>query len=1599
MRKICLLKQGLAVLLSLSMGLGPCAPGSFAAFAETSAVEAGMEEKAENTDADDEESSNSGTEGDTAPAESSENEDAAPAESSESKDTAPEEEETADGGDSEETSDGDSGETGDGSGEEGSDSGSAAGSGEDSESDGQKEDKEDLEDTSGDSVSGTDGSTDTEVTEAETGSGSEDAETSTAAETAGEGDSAPSEETEETVPADETVRLEETVPDLEETVSDEVETETVPEEVEIEPEIEAQENEVKSDRRVLQEEVDGTIVSVIYDEGVFPDNVTLEVRKVDEDSAEQEEIREKVEKAAGEESTGIFLSAFEIRVLDENQDEVEPDTEKGEAFVRFEGISIPDAEDAAFGIEDITMYGLEDGAGGRIRELETVDRLNAGEVSMMAEGTVADDVSGTEETKKEDHNEKSERIAAIGKISRLGIFILAIDAGTEELLRQDPLLVDYNLIYWGIDSEYKLTFSPVPLEDCSVAGGSFADINSYSFYLPPWHDYHEQVRSIAVEDSGGHKVAPLYLSNWFYECENAESIDLSGLDSSRTKDMEGVFRGCSSLTELDLSSFDTSSTDNFFQMFYGCSSLTELDLSCFDTSNAISMERMFSHCSSLTSLNIESFDTHNVQYMGEMFLNCSSLASIDTPVLDTSNVVNMFGMFRGCKSLESLDLSSFQTGNVENMMWMFLECGKLTSLDISSFETGQVTNMGGMFESCYGLKSLDLTAFVTDKVTNMSSMFYGCSDLVSLDLSSFDTRAVTNMKSMFYNCISLPGLDLTSFDTGAVEDMSTMFYGCGMLSRIWAGPEWSTEKVNTEQVLPMFAYCTSLRGDKGTAYDRARTGVEYARLDGGEEKPGYLSRKADSTEVIYWGIRSNGELRISSEYLEGNFLKSGTLTGEQYTSSDDGGASTTLSKECPWAFNQNITTVRIGGEGDIVRPTFTTRWFAGLSNLTEIDLQYLDTSYVTKMDKMFYFSSNLKTLELSSLDTSRVTDMASMFERCSALTELDLKGFNTANVTDMSGMFKECGLTTLDISGFDTGSVTSMKEMFCGCSSLTEIKLGSMQAEHLVSMEGMFSDCSSLETVDLSDSNLPALETVEYIFNNCDSLKTVSFRNANVEKLTSLYRMFHYLRALRSVDLTNMDTRNVTNMEGLFCECSSLTDIRLSGLNTSKVITMKDMFFGCRQMDVLDLRDFDTTEVTDMECMFEWCTGLQYILAGHSWSTDNVTEPEEMFGGCEKLIGGAGTLYYYELTSTEYAHVDEGIDNPGYLTAAPEEGSKPVTGVRLEKTSISVSTGTEFTLRAEVIPEDAGLKLLFWNSSDPAVLSVDQFGRCSANTEGSGEITVTTVDGRYSAACTFTVTAPTDPKEDFIRRLYITCMGREADEGGLNYWLDLINSERIKGITLAGKFVFSNEFTSKNYCNEHFMRQLYKALMGREADPGGLNYWVGLLENGTTREAAVNSFASSPEYRNLCDAAGIELGPKITVLKYGTQPYGPCAVCGDKTKVVQFAERMYTECMKRPADASGLAYWSKGLYEHTFTGRSILYSFFLSSEIKNMGLTNQEYVRRIYRTMLDRDPDEGGLNYWAGRLDSGASPTAVINGFIDSSEFTKICNDYGIVRK
>ena len=111
------------------------------------------------------------------------------------------------------------------------------------------------------------------------------------------------------------------------------------------------------------------------------------------------------------------------------------------------------------------------------------------------------------------------------------------------------------------------------------------------------------------------------------------------------------------------------------------------------------------------------------------------------------------------------------------------------------------------------------------------------------------------------------------------------------------------------------------------------------------------------------------------------------------------------------------------------------------------------------------------------------------------------------------------------------------------------------------------------------------------------------------------------------------------------------------------------------------------------------------------------------------------------------------------ITVTTEDGSKTaectvtvtpgivaVTGVTLDKETLSLNLGADATLRATIEPADATNKNVAWTSSDETVATVDQTGKVTAtdNADFAGKtttITVTTEDGNKTAKCAVTVNA------------------------------------------------------------------------------------------------------------------------------------------------------------------------------------------------------------------------------------------------------------------
>ncbi len=146
----------------------------------------------------------------------------------------------------------------------------------------------------------------------------------------------------------------------------------------------------------------------------------------------------------------------------------------------------------------------------------------------------------------------------------------------------------------------------------------------------------------------------------------------------------------------------------------------------------------------------------------------------------------------------------------------------------------------------------------------------------------------------------------------------------------------------------------------------------------------------------------------------------------------------------------------------------------------------------------------------------------------------------------------------------------------------------------------------------------------------------------------------------QQIDFRKSDVRKVefwmqcynvamTDLSGFFEGMSNLAEIDgLENLNTSMANNMSRMFANCISLTSLDLtpgvfnRCFNTNSATDLSGMFSGCSQLRTIYCNDSWAGGH----SDVFTGCVNLVGGDGTAYSEERTSSAYAHPNSG----GYFT-------------------------------------------------------------------------------------------------------------------------------------------------------------------------------------------------------------------------------------------------------------------------------------------------------------------------------------------------------------
>lgn len=101
-----------------------------------------------------------------------------------------------------------------------------------------------------------------------------------------------------------------------------------------------------------------------------------------------------------------------------------------------------------------------------------------------------------------------------------------------------------------------------------------------------------------------------------------------------------------------------------------------------------------------------------------------------------------------------------------------------------------------------------------------------------------------------------------------------------------------------------------------------------------------------------------------------------------------------------------------------------------------------------------------------------------------------------------------------------------------------------------------------------------------------------------------------------------------------------------------------------------------------------------------------------------------------------------------------------------------------------------------------------------------------------------------------IYRLYQAAFGRTPDDGGFHYW----TGRHDQGLSLnemAAQFRTSAEFSQKfgsNVSTDQYVDLLYKNILGRAGEAGGVSYWTSELNTGhLTKDQVLIGFAGSPE--------------------------------------------------------------------------------------------------------------------------------------------------------
>jgi lysophospholipase L1-like esterase len=136
----------------------------------------------------------------------------------------------------------------------------------------------------------------------------------------------------------------------------------------------------------------------------------------------------------------------------------------------------------------------------------------------------------------------------------------------------------------------------------------------------------------------------------------------------------------------------------------------------------------------------------------------------------------------------------------------------------------------------------------------------------------------------------------------------------------------------------------------------------------------------------------------------------------------------------------------------------------------------------------------------------------------------------------------------------------------------------------------------------------------------------------------------------------------------------------------------------------------------------------------------------------------------------------------------------------------------------------------------------NRFGSpCTGGRGGRRSVHIEPLESRQVPSALPLVADPTTTNATYVEAVYQDVLGRQADPDGLQWGTTVVDSGQLRA-GFVGTLVLSNE------ANTQFIRSVYQQYLGREADSGGIAFWLGQMQAGVNNQAIEAAFMASDEF-------------------------------------------------------------------------------------------------------------------------------------------------------